>query len=63
MSKKHKLTDEDEEIIRRSAMNQEMENNPLTKHEIAFQRELMEKGITGEEAIKRILEDVKKQSQ
>ena len=49
---------DDKEIFLEAVKSQAIEGNPLTDEEIAFGLALIEKGITGDEAVEAIIMDV-----
>lgn len=54
------MNDREKDIIREAAINQALTGNPLTKEEIAFMANLVDRGITGDEAAQLIIDDILK---
>lgn len=54
------MNDREKDIIREAAINQALTGNPLTKEEIAFAVNLVDRGITGDEAAQLIIADILK---
>lgn len=54
------MNDREKDIIREAVINQALTGNPLTKEEIAFMANLVDRGITGDEAAQLIIADILK---